>query len=81
MPESMSDPQNTALGGFLSIGYSHVTQPTKPNRHSQPLHAMLTLTLLLAALVLLTSWDASAAEAGRQAIPVESDEPAPSSRR
>jgi hypothetical protein len=35
---------------------------------------MLTLTLLLAALVLLTTWDASEAETSHQAIPVEADD-------
>ena len=35
---------------------------------------MITLTLILAALVALISWDASEAETATQAIPVESDD-------
>ena len=35
---------------------------------------MITLTLTLAALVLLISWDASEAETATQSIPVESDD-------
>jgi hypothetical protein len=42
---------------------------------------MLPLTLLLAALVLLTSWDAAEVEENHQSIPLEPYDPDTSSRK
>ncbi len=68
----MSEAKNTALGSRREIGYSHVSQ----TNHRQPLstNTMISLTLILAALVALISWDASEAETAVQSIPVESDD-------
>jgi hypothetical protein len=57
----MSEAKNTALGSFVAFGYSHGTPaennpPLSTNRH------MITATLVLSALVILTSWDGSDAQ-------------------
>jgi hypothetical protein len=51
----MSEDKNRALGSRASFGYSHVVPAT---HHPTPTTlAMITVAVVLAALVLLTSWD------------------------
>ena len=54
--KSMSESKNTALGNLAGFGYSH-GRPAKLPRHSPPNHAMITVTLILAALAFLISTD------------------------
>lgn len=71
----MSEAKNTALGVRAGFRYSQVTSPAAPPAQLfQPTPAMITTTLVLAALVLLTSWDSSD-DNSRQPLPVVSDPP------
>ena len=60
--KSMSEAKNTALGSSTGFGYSHVS----PTKHHLPLShqpiTMISLTFVLAALVLFISWDSSEAQ-------------------
>ena len=59
----MSEDKNTALGAGVLFGYSHVV-PATHHSSRKATTPMIPVAILLAALVLLTSWDN--AEAGHQ---------------
>jgi hypothetical protein len=78
--KSMSEAKNTALGSRAAIGYSHVS----PAKHHPPLAtttAMISLTFILTALVVLTSVDAADAEDSRSLVPVRNDDDSTSLNR
>jgi hypothetical protein len=57
----MSEAKNTALVGAAGFGYSHDGPATNPPPLSTT-NPMIIATLILSALVLVTSWDGSEAQ-------------------